>query len=59
MTHLYLEDAEVGTACKAGPYLVSSHERTLTERQNVSQDQIRSWRLLGVKLTCSGLVITS
>jgi acyl dehydratase len=26
MTHLYFEDAEVGTTCKAGPYLVSKEE---------------------------------
>ena len=26
MTHLYFEDAEVGTTCKAGPYLVSKDE---------------------------------
>ena len=26
MAHLYFEDAEVGTTCKAGPYLVSKDE---------------------------------
>jgi hypothetical protein len=26
MTLLYFEDAEVGTTCKAGPYLVSKEE---------------------------------
>jgi acyl dehydratase len=26
MTHLYFEDAEVGTTCKAGPYLVLKDE---------------------------------
>jgi acyl dehydratase len=26
MTHLYFEDAEVGTTCKAGPYLVPKEE---------------------------------
>jgi len=26
MAHLYFEDAEVGTACKAGPYLVTKEE---------------------------------
>ena len=33
MTHLYFEDAEVGTTCKAGPYLVPKEEIILFAKQ--------------------------